>query len=143
MPIAQILARKGDSVITARTGHTLHEVVQLMSEKGIGAVVVCSSSGELVGILSERDIMRAIAREGARVLEDRVSTHMTKDVVTCTHQDSIQSLMERMTQGRFRHMPVLEDGQLIGMISIGDLIKNRLSEIESEREALREYISTA
>lgn len=143
MNVAHILAQKGRDVVCVTPDHTLQEVAVIMSEKGIGAVVVCNRDNAIVGILSERDIMRTIARSGASALVDRTASHMTHDVVTCGEQTKIQVLMERMTKGRFRHMPVVADGKLVGMISIGDLIKNRIAEVEDEQEALKQYIASA
>lgn len=143
MNVAHILAQKGRDVVTVQPEHTLHDVAVLMSDKGIGAVVVCSKAGDIVGILSERDIMRTIAASGAKALEDRVSSHMTTNVISCSENTTIQVLMERMTDGRFRHMPVVVDGKLSGMISIGDLIKNRITEVEIEQEELKKYIASA
>lgn len=143
MNVAHILSQKGRDVVTVSPDFSLHDVCQLMSEKGIGAVVVCARDGDVVGILSERDIMRTIAASGARALEERVSSHMTSTVVTCREDTTIQSVMERMTEGRFRHVPVVREGRLAGIISIGDLIKNRLAEAESEQDELKRYIATA
>ena len=97
----------------------------------------------MLGILSERDIVRAVARGGAAALEHPVSQHMTGKVVTCTRQTTINELMDEMTQRKFRHMPVVENGRLCGIISIGDVVKHRVAEIEAEHQALREYIATA
>ncbi|MCC2098642.1 MAG: CBS domain-containing protein [Hyphomicrobiales bacterium] len=143
MNVAHILSQKGRDVVTVLPDFSLEEVCKLMSDKGIGAVVVCSRDADVVGILSERDIMRTLAAKGARALDDRVSSHMTSTVVTCREDTTIQNVMERMTERRFRHMPVVDDGRLVGIISIGDLIKNRLAEVESEQDDLRRYIATA
>ena len=143
MNVAHILSHKGRDVVTVRPDASLQDVANLMSEKGIGAVVVLGREGDVTGILSERDIMRTIAAQGAHALEDRVSSHMTRDVVTCGENATIQDLMERMTAGRFRHMPVVSNGALSGMISIGDLVKNRIAEVESEQEELKKYIASA
>ncbi len=143
MNVAHILSHKGRDVVTVRPDHTLLEVAKIMSGKGIGAVVVLNREEVVSGILSERDIMRTIASAGPHALEDRVSSHMTRDVVTCGDATTIQDLMERMTAGRFRHMPVVVDGKLAGMISIGDLVKNRLAEVEGEQEELKKYIASA
>ena len=97
----------------------------------------------VLGILSERDVVRVIARHGAAALDDQVSRHMTPKVTTVTRDDTIDHLMQTMTEGRFRHLPVVEDGRLIGIVSIGDVVKRHVSEIDSERQALREYIATA
>ncbi|MGE3245136.1 MAG: CBS domain-containing protein [Beijerinckiaceae bacterium] len=143
MNVAHILASKGRDVISAMPDHTLQDAARLMAERGIGALVVCNREKQIAGILSERDIMRAIARNGPGALDDRVSSHMTTKVRTCGEGTTIQALMEEMTLGRFRHIPVVQDGALCGMISIGDLIKNRLVEMEREQEDLKNYIATA
>lgn len=143
MNVAHIISVKGRDVVTVSPDHTLQEVAGLMSDKGIGAVVVLNRDNQIVGILSERDIMRTIAQQGGKALGDRVASHMTHEVITCHENTTIQVLMERMTQGRFRHMPVVENGHLCGIISIGDLIKHRLGEVEQEQEALKNYIATA
>ena len=143
MSVAHILSVKGTDVITTTPDKSLHETAQTMARHGIGAIVVCGSTGEIAGILSERDIMRAIAEHGANALEQRVSSHMTKKVMTAEKISTAISVMQRMTAGRFRHMPVLHDGELAGLVSIGDLIKHRLAELEDEQQALKEYIATA
>ncbi len=143
MSVASILSGKSTNVITTTPDMSLHETAQTMAQKGIGAIIVIGASGEIVGILSERDIMRAIAESGAAALDHRVSTHMTKKVVTTDLASSAVSVMQRMTAGRFRHMPIVEDGKLAGVVSIGDLIKHRLSQLEEEQQALKEYIATA
>lgn len=143
MSVASIISGKGADVITTSPDRSLHETAQTMAQKGIGAIIVVGLAGEIVGILSERDIMRAIAESGAGALDHRVSTHMTKKVVTTELTSSAVSVMQRMTAGRFRHMPVVEDGKLAGVVSIGDLIKHRLSQLEEEQQALKEYIATA
>ena len=143
MNVADILSIKGRDVVSVLPNDSLNDVAIKMSDKGIGAVVVCNRENELVGIISERDIMRTIAAKGARALDDRAASHMTHDVITCREQTTIQTLMETMTKGRFRHMPVVEDGRVCGIVSIGDLIKHRLYEVEQEQEALKNYIATA
>ncbi|MBM3608007.1 MAG: CBS domain-containing protein [Alphaproteobacteria bacterium] len=143
MSVANILAVKGRDVVTATADYSLHELISLLSEKGIGAVVVVDRSGDIAGIISERDVMRAIAKFGAAALDERVSSHMTRHVETAQEDASVMSVMQRMTKGRFRHMPVVGNGQLAGVISIGDLIKNRLADMESEQQALKEYIGAA
>ncbi|HLW92530.1 MAG TPA: CBS domain-containing protein [Roseiarcus sp.] len=143
MSVALILAAKGRDVVTTQPHRTLMEVAQLLGEKGIGAVVVADAQRRVLGILSERDIMRAIARDGAAALDHAVSKHMTAKVFTIGEDASIESVMETMTNGRFRHVPVTTDGRLVGLISIGDVVKHHINEIESEHRALREYITTA
>ena len=143
MSVAQILSGKGNNVITTTPDRTLHETAQTMARHGIGAIIVCNAANEIAGILSERDIMRAISVHGADALEQRVSSHMTAKVVTAEPVSTVHSVMQRMTAGRFRHMPVVQGGKLAGVVSIGDLIKHRLSELEEEQQALKEYIATA
>ena len=143
MSVANILSVKGHDVVTAAPGQTLFELTQLLADKGIGAVVVLDSSGALAGIISERDVMRAISKFGSSALEERISSHMTRTVETTGEDASVMSVMQRMTKGRFRHMPVISGGRLAGVISIGDLIKNRLADMEQEQKALKEYIGAA
>jgi CBS domain-containing protein len=143
MNVAHILSVKGRDVITTQPHRTLSEASFLLAERGIGAVVVAGADGEVLGILSERDIVRAIAHAGAAALGDAVTRHMTTRVVTATIETSIDHLMEEMTQGRFRHVPVIENGRLAGLVSIGDVVKWHVEAIETEHRALREYIATA
>jgi CBS domain-containing protein len=114
-----------------------------LTERHIGAVVVLGADHRVIGILSERDIVRALAERGATVLSEPVSQVMTRDVKTCSEDDSVEGLMGRMTDGRFRHMPVVQQGKLIGIVSIGDVVKSRVEEIDHEAKALRDYIQTA
>jgi CBS domain-containing protein len=143
MTVARILAEKGRDVFTTQPHRTLKEVIDLLAEKGVGAVVVADASMSVLGILSERDVVRVIARYGAAALEDPVSRHMTPKVTTITRDSTIDHIMETMTEGRFRHLPVVEDGRLIGIVSIGDVVKRHVSALDSERQALREYITAA
>jgi CBS domain-containing protein len=143
MTVSRILAIKGRDVITTQPHRTLSEVAQLLSDKGIGALVVTDAAGEVMGIVSERDVVRAVARQGAVALEDAVSRHMTVRVVTAQETATINGLMQQMTAGRFRHVPVVENGRLVGLISIGDVVKHRLEEYEHEQQALKDYIATA
>ncbi|MDB5651269.1 MAG: putative signal-transduction protein with domain [Hyphomicrobiales bacterium] len=143
MTVSRILAIKGRDVITTQPHRTLAEVAQLLSEKGIGALVVTDVSGEVLGIVSERDVVRAVARQGAVALDDTVARHMTVRVVTARETSTINGLMQQMTAGRFRHVPVTENGRLVGLISIGDVVKHRLEEYENEQKALKDYIATA
>jgi CBS domain-containing protein len=119
------------------------EAVSLLSSRGIGAVVVADAAKNVLGIISERDIMRAIGAGGAAALNESVSRHMTAKVFTVTEETAIDSVMETMTNGRFRHVPVVADGKLIGLVSIGDVVKHHVNEIETEHRALRDYIATA
>jgi len=143
MTVARILAEKGKDVLTVQPHRTLKEVVEVLASHGIGAVVVADASMSVLGILSERDVVRVLARDGAAALADQVSRHMTPKVITVTRDDTIDHLMETMTEGRFRHLPVVENGRLIGIVSIGDVVKRHVSAIDTERQALREYIATA
>jgi CBS domain-containing protein len=143
MNVEHILSDKGRHVVTVAPEATLMEVARTLSEKRIGAVVVSDSGAAVLGILSERDIVRAVATNGARALDEPVSRYMTAKVVTCTTGSAINDLMETMTTGKFRHVPILDNGRLIGIVSIGDIVKYRVAEIESESRALRDYIATA
>ena len=143
MNVEHILSDKGRHVVTVAPEATLMEVARTLSEKRIGAVVVSDAGAAVLGILSERDIVRAVAANGARALDEPVSRYMTAKVVTCTTRSAINDLMETMTTGKFRHVPILDDGRLIGIVSIGDIVKYRVAEIESESRALRDYIATA
>ncbi len=143
MSVAQILRDKGREVVTTQPHQTLMEAAQLLAEKGIGAVVVSDVSRRVLGILSERDIVRAIARNGAGALDQSVSKYMTQKVFTVAEDTPVDTVMETMTNGRFRHVPVTTDGQLVGLVSIGDVVKHHVNEIESEHRALKDYIATA
>ena len=143
MTVERILAVKGHDVVTTQPHRTLQEVSHLLAEKGIGAVIVVDAESTILGILSERDVVRAIAQRGAGALDEAVSRFMTAKVATTTRASSIQGVMEQMTKGRFRHLPVVHHGHLEGVVSIGDLVKYRIAEIESEHEALRDYIAHA
>jgi CBS domain-containing protein len=142
MTIARILATKGREVVTAQPHRTLLEISEILAARRIGAVVIADASDRLLGILSERDIVRAIGQGGAHALDDPASTHMTTEVVTTTEQETLLETVEKMNRGRFRHMPIVKNGRLDGLISIGDVVKFRLAEMEREQSALREYITT-
>ena len=143
MLVKNILGEKGREVISISADATLSEATRLLSRRRIGAVVVCDDSGTLAGILSERDVVRAVADESVSALARPVGLYMTRAVATCCETDSIESLMEMMTVGRFRHMPVLDNGLVTGIISIGDVVKTRIAETVREAASLREYISAA
>jgi CBS domain-containing protein len=143
MNVEHILMAKGRDVLTIEPSRTLADAARALTEKKIGAVIVGGPGEVVLGILSERDIVRAVARGGASALDHPISQHMTGKVVTCTRQTTINELMDEMTQRKFRHMPVVENGRLCGIISIGDVVKHRVAEIEAEHQALREYIATA
>jgi CBS domain-containing protein len=142
MNVAAILKSKGRGVVTAKPDHSLLDIAKLLLEHGIGCVVVEGDEGKVAGIVSERDLVRAIGKSGAQVLTEPVSTYMTKTVVTAREADTIDRLMSEMSSHRFRHMPVVERGRLIGLVSIGDVVKMRIAEAEMEAAAMREYITT-
>ena len=143
MNVKAILAAKGGDTVCVEPAADLAAVTKLLSKHRIGAVVIRGAGEHLAGILSERDIVRALAKHGADALALPVSQVMTRDVETCSEDDTVASIMERMTAGKFRHMPVIVKGKLAGLISIGDVVKQRVEEIESESEAMRDYIRTA
>jgi CBS domain-containing protein len=143
MIVKNILAAKQGDVVTIEPAADLAAAVKLLAERGIGAVVVLGADHRIVGILSERDIVHALAEHGAAVLSEPVSQVMTREVKTCSEDDTIGDLMGRMTTGRFRHLPVVKQGKLIGIVSIGDVVKSRVEEIDQETKTLREYIQTA
>jgi CBS domain-containing protein len=143
MTVSIILAGKGRDVVTIEPNASLAEAVGLLAEKRIGAVLILGADRRIVGILSERDIVRAIAERGRDALDGPVSAAMTRKVSTCLERETISSIMERMTMGKFRHMPVVEQGRLVGIVSIGDVVKHRLNEVERDSAALRDYILTA
>ena len=143
MIVKNILAGKGGNVITINPTADVIAAAKLMAERGIGAVVVLGADHRIVGILSERDIVQALAEHGLAVLSEPVSQVMTREVKTCSEDDTIGDLMARMTVGRFRHLPVVQQGKLIGIVSIGDVVKSRVEEIDQEAKTLREYIQTS
>ncbi len=143
MYVRDILAVKGRKVVTIEPATTLAAAADILAQNRIGALVVTGAGGRIVGILSERDIVQALAAHGAKALDAPASEFMTRKVATCAAADTISSIMERMTEGKFRHVPVVEQGQLAGIISIGDVVKHRLMEMEQEQAALRDYIQTA
>lgn len=140
MTVASILKGKSDRLFSVREADTLTDVARLLTQENIGAVPVLDAGGDMIGIISERDIVRQIARNGAEVLQLSVSSVMTRDVVCCAPEDSIASTMAMMTAKRFRHLPVRAQGRIVGMISIGDVVKHRVEDAEREAESLREYI---
>lgn len=141
MNVAAILKQKGRTVTTARPTMTLMEVANKLAAKRIGAIVIVGARGELVGILSERDIIRALSVVGPDCLTQPVSQSMTKQLVTCQETDTLDELMASMTARRFRHLPVMADDALVGIISIGDVVKHHVAEVEMEATAMREYIT--
>ena len=144
MQVKHILRDKGREIICIASDTSLIEAVRQLAHRKIGALIVQDKDGGLAGIISERDLVRAIADHGAAALGDAVANYMTRAVATCGECDSVDTIMEAMTDGRFRHMPVLdENDRLCGLISIGDVVKTRIAETLIEAEALRGYISAS
>ena len=141
MNVVTILKQKGRAVTTASPNATLLEVANKLSSKRIGAIVVVGAGGEVAGIVSERDIIRSLAAHGANCLGLPVAETMTKQVVTCQETDTLDELMAMMTARRFRHLPVVTDGALVGIVSIGDVVKHHVAEVEMEATAMRDYIT--
>jgi len=145
MNVKEILAAKhlGGDIIDIEPAADLAAAAKLMAARRIGAVLIRGAGGRLAGILSERDIVRALAEHGPRALDLPVAKVMTREVETCGEDETVAGIMERMTTGKFRHMPVLSGGKLVGLISIGDVVRERVEEIERESEAMRDYIQSA
>lgn len=141
MFVADILKRKGGTVVTVHADQPVAEVLALMAQHRIGAVLCCDAAGGIAGILSERDLVRAMHRNGKAVFDKTVGDLMTSAVVTCSPKDPVGAIEGMMTSQRFRHVPVLDDGKLIGIVSIGDVVKTRIEEAEAEVDALRRYIA--
>lgn len=141
MSIRHILEEKGRQVFTMTPNATLEEAARELSDRKIGALILTDDDGAISGILSERDIVRMVARNGAACLSQSIADVMTTKVVTCTEAMSIDEVMEIMTTGRFRHVPVEEKGRLVGVISIGDVVKKRIEEAVQEAEQMRTYIA--
>jgi CBS domain-containing protein len=142
MTVRAILDTKGHNIQSVEPQAKLSAAIKILGERKIGAVLVINA-GRIEGILSERDIVRVLGDRGAAVLEEPVSAVMTRKVVSCKESDTVAAIMEMMTVGKFRHLPVLEGERVVGLISIGDIVKWRVREYEMEQEALREYIKTA
>jgi len=142
MTVRSILDTKGHDILNVEPDAKLSAAIKILAEKKIGAVLVMSN-GRIEGILSERDIVRVLGTRGAAVLDEPVSAVMTRKVVSCRESDTVSAIMEMMTLGKFRHLPVVEDGKVVGLISIGDVVKWRVREFETEQEALQNYIKTA
>jgi CBS domain-containing protein len=143
MIVNRILSLKGREVATIEPSRSLSEAARILAERRIGALLIVDGDRPVTGIISERDIVRAVAMHGAKALDEPVSRFMTEKVVTCTGETSINDVMELMTQQKFRHIPVVESGRLSGIVSIGDVVKLRLEEVEAETQAIKEYIATA
>jgi CBS domain-containing protein len=141
MLVSQIIREKGDLVFTVSPEETVATAAALLEERKVGAMVVVNRSGAVVGILSERDLVRVVARSGAAGLEQPVSGCMTREVIFAMPHETIDDLMARMTDRRVRHLPVLADGRLAGIVSIGDLVKRKIAESEAEAEELKAYIA--
>lgn len=141
--VQSILNLKGHEIATGNPAMTLTEVCAVLAEKRIGALVMTDERQHVVGIVSERDIVRVLASHGPAVLQDQAAAHMTRAVKTCSPHETLDEVMEMMTRGRFRHVPVSANGALVGIISIGDVVKHRMTEIEREADAIRSYIATA
>ena len=142
MQVETILQSKGMTVHTVTTHAPIADAVRILSQHRIGAVVVLADNGAVAGILSERDIVRHLADDPAGLMKHAVSEIMTREVITCGRDTAISELMEQMTRFRIRHIPIVEDGALIGIVSIGDVVKRKIEEAEHEAEALREYIAS-
>lgn len=143
MTVARILAAKGRDVVTIQPHLTLAETAALLTERNIGAAVVSDTHRQVLGMMSERDILHAVGAGGAAALNDTVSKHMTADVVVAHEDEAVDAVMEKMTVRRCRHLPVVVDAKLAGIVSIGDVVKYKLEQLEHEQQALREYIATA
>jgi len=143
MTVSMILADKGREIVSIEPAATLKSAATLLAEKRIGAVLILGADHRIIGILSERDIVRAIGERGVAALDEPVSQTMTRKVSTCTEGETLVSIMERMTEGKFRHVPVVDQGRLAGIVSIGDVVKHRLREMEHDSAAMRDYILTA
>jgi CBS domain-containing protein len=139
MNVATILRQKGGNVFTATSDKSLLDIAKLLRQHGIGCIVIVGNDDKIAGIVSERDLLRAVGQAGPKVLEQPVSDFMTKTVITAREADTVGQLMVEMTTRRFRHMPVVEKDRLIGLVSIGDLVKIQISEIDMEAAATREY----
>ena len=141
MNVAHLLATKGRDVATINQERSVHDAVAMLKERGIGALVVVGGTGPLTGIVSERDVVRAFAREGADALDLRVAALMSTSVTTCEESTSVNELMTTMTEKRIRHVPVVQGGLLVGIVSIGDVVKARVTELENEKRDLLEYVN--
>ena len=140
MNVRDMLGQKGDKVATVQPDATIDTALHKLKLEGVGALVVSKDDQTVTGIISERDIVRALPDHGAALLTMKVSELMTQSVKTCTPDDKIQDIMSEMTRSRFRHLPVIADGKMCGIVSIGDVVKNRLEELETETHVLRDYI---
>lgn len=142
MNIGHILKTKARGVSTAHPDDSIQEIATRLAQRKIGAVVIVGDAGKVVGIISERDIIRLLAENGAKALSLRASDGMTREVISCSKSNTLDEIMEMMTTGRFRHLPVVEEGGLIGIVSIGDVVKHHNAEVELEVTAMRGYLAT-
>ncbi len=142
MNVAKILETKGTDTVTIAIKAQVSDAIEVLNDKNIGAVIVVDDKGRAAGILSERDIVRRLRSFAGQLMSQPVSAIMTRDPVTCTREDTVDDVMEMMTSRHFRHMPVVENGQLVGVISIGDVVKTKIAVTEHEAAALREYIAS-
>lgn len=140
MKVQQIIGEKGKDVATIRSESSIATAASMLKLQNIGALVVSEDGNEVVGILSERDVVRGMVEHGRELQDMRVSDLMTRNVKTCTMDSEVTAVMSEMTRGHFRHLPVVEEGSLIGIVSIGDVVKNRLGELETETSVLRDFI---
>lgn len=141
MSVAQILAEKGSAVVTIESDKTISDAIALLNKHRIGAVVVVDTVGAVQGIFSERDVVRVVGQVGQEGLKLPIAERMTRKVATCTPSASLIDMLTMMTEGKFRHLPVVENGKLGGMVSIGDIVKYRLAQMEAESQALKDYIT--
>lgn len=141
MRVNEVLRRKGGAVVTIAPDRDVRELLALLAEHGIGALVVSADGSAVDGIVSERDVVRHLHSDGVGVLDAAVSTIMTVDVRSCAPTDAVDELMTVMTEQRIRHLPVVVDGRLTGIVSIGDVVKHRIAEVQAERDQLTAYIS--
>lgn len=140
MFLEQILKEKGGQVYSVAESATLKECAELLEKRKVGAMVILNEAGGLIGVISERDIVKHIARSGASALGSTVGGAMTRQVVTARARDTVESAMSKMTDRRIRHLPVVESGRMLGVVSIGDLVKWRIAEADAEVNAIRQYI---
>lgn len=143
MTVSTILTEKGRQVVTVEPAASLAAAASLLAEKRIGAALILGADLRIVGIISERDIVQALAARGAGALDEPVSQTMTRRVETCNESETICNIMQRMTDGKFRHIPVVDQDRVVGIVSIGDVVKHRLREMEHESAAMHDYILTA
>jgi CBS domain-containing protein len=143
MTVKEILSTKGSDVTTTEPTATLESGIRILAERGIGSLVVLGADHRVIGILSERDVVRALAERGAGALTEPLAQVMTRTISTCTQSETVDSIMEQMTAGKFRHVPVVEEDRLVGIVSIGDVVKHTLMGMKRESEALHDYIQTS